>query len=141
MQNQPFFDGGLRDVAPLRMAIREKADSVVCILCQPENPGFTPIQPKNLIKLTERVFDIMADEIERNDIEQTERINHFVPEDGSPAKEGPYKGKRKINLCIIRPVEVIRTDITRFTTADIRFMLRLGYDTAQKQLDLFSFQD
>ena len=136
-QDQPFFDGGLRDVAPLKRAIRDHADSVICILCQPENLALKPINPENLFQLSERVIDIMVDEIERNDIDLAIKINRFLPPDGNPAKDGPYAGKRKINICVIRPETPITSDVTNFTSEEIRKMIGLGYDTAINQLNGF----
>jgi NTE family protein len=137
-KDQPFFDGGLRDIVPVKRAIMDKAETIVCILCQPEDPALEPFNEKNILKLSERVIDIMTDEIERNDIEQVQKINRFVPADGTPAATGPYQGKRKIDLRVIRPPSPIRADITKFTADNIRQMIDLGYNTAKELMKRFS---
>lgn len=132
--DKPFFDGGIRDVAPLKVAIQNNADSIICILCQPEKLGAGWFNYQSLPKLAERMTDIMVNEIVNNDIGLVNKINSFVPADGSPALDGPYKGKRKINLCVIRPKSNINIEITKFTEKDINYMIDLGYQTAMEQL-------
>jgi NTE family protein len=138
--DQTYFDGGLRDVAPLKKAIRNGASQVVCILCQAKSISCKPFNHKNIIRLSERVIDIMTDEIERNDISQAEKINRFVPADGTPAADGPFKGKRKVNIWVIRPPEQINIDITKFGHDDISQMIDLGYRSASEVLKNVSFR-
>lgn len=133
--DKPFFDGGLRDVAPLKVAIQNGADSIVAILCQPPQLENEPFNYQNLPKLAERMTDIMVNEIVNNDIDLLNKVNRFLPVDGSRAVAGPYAGKRKIKLCVIRPSKNINVDITKFTEDDITKMIELGYQTAQEALE------
>ncbi|MGA2824354.1 MAG: hypothetical protein ABSE72_12610, partial [Bacteroidales bacterium] len=126
--------GGLRDVAPLKPAIQSGADTVITILCQPETLGTSSCNYQNPIQLLERMTDIMCNEIENNDIGIFNNINNFVPEDGSAAIDGPFVGKRKINLIVIRPEAEIEVDISSFSSTDIKNMIALGYQTAKDQL-------
>jgi NTE family protein len=130
----PYFDGGLRDIAPLKPAIKSGADTVVAILCQPEILGTTTFSHQNAIQLLERITDIMCSEIEKNDIETFKLVNTMVPADGSVATSGPFTGKRKLKLIVIRPEAEINVDISSFTSGDIQKMLDLGYQTAMDQL-------
>ena len=134
ISNTPYFDGGLRDIAPLKPAVKSGADTIVTILCQPEILGTSSFSYQNAIQLLERMTDIMCNEIEKNDIETFRQVNSFVPADGSSASTGPYVGKRKIRLIVIRPEAEINVDISSFTSDDIRKMIDLGYKTALDQL-------
>jgi NTE family protein len=127
-----FFDGGIRNVAPLRNAIKSGASSIICILCQPEKVGVENFNHKSFPKLTERMTDIMVNQIETTDIDYAGMINKLVPEDGTPALSGPLAGKRKIKITVIRPKELINIDIRSFTKNDISSMINLGYHTAQE---------
>jgi NTE family protein len=129
-----FFDGGIRNVAPLRNAIKSGASSIICILCQPEKVGVENFNHKSFPKLTERMTDIMVNQIETTDIDYAGMINKLVPEDGTPALSGPLAGKRKIKITVIRPKELINIDIRSFTKNDISSMINLGYHTAQEVL-------
>jgi NTE family protein len=131
----PYFDGGLRDIAPLKPAVQSGADTVITILCQPETLGTSSYNYQNPIQLLERMTDIMCNEIENNDIGTFNNINNFVPADGSTAKDGPYVGKRKINLIVIRPEAEIEVNISSFSSSDINKMIALGYQTAKDQLN------
>jgi NTE family protein len=140
IKDTPYFDGGLRDVAPLKQAIQNGADTIIAVLCQPAKLAGGSFKHKSFTQLLMRMTDVMIDEIEQNDIDLTLRINKYVPEDGSRATEGPYKGKRKINLLVIRPDCEITVDITKFTPTDIQYMIGLGYEKAKVKLEGFHFQ-
>ena len=131
INSTPYFDGGLREIAPLKPAIQSGADSIVAILCQPEKLGTSGYSYQNSIQLLERMTDIMCNEIENNDIEYFNDINKCVPEDGSIATEGCHIGKRKLKLIVIRPENEIEVDISSFTSKDIFDMIDLGYNTAK----------
>ncbi len=133
--NTPYFDGGLRDIAPLKPAIQSGADKIIAILCQPEKLGTSNFSYQNPIQLLERMTDIMCNEIENNDIDTFETVNTLVPADGSPATSGPYIGKRKLELIVVRPKAEIALDISSFTSKDIYGMIDLGYQTAKEQLN------
>ncbi|MCX6243758.1 MAG: patatin-like phospholipase family protein [Bacteroidetes bacterium] len=135
----PYFDGGLRDVAPLKKAILSGAQNIICVLCQPEKLSGGSFNHRSFTQLLMRMTDVMIDEIEQNDIDLTFKINKFVPADGSRATGGPYDGKRKINLLVIRPDCEITVDITKFTPTDIRYMIDLGYEKAKERLAGYTF--
>jgi len=124
IKNEPYYDGGIRDIAPLKPAIQSGADTIVAILCQPKVLGKTNIDYRNAFNLAKRVIDIMTNEIENNDIDQMLEVNRQIEE--STAKSG----KKKINLIVIRPDQEIIVDILNFKSDDISRMIQNGYDTA-----------
>lgn len=66
-----WLDGGVREQTPLSQAIKDGADQIIAILCNPwtENPGdvWVPSWPK-FVSVGVRALDIMEHEVFRNDI-------------------------------------------------------------------------
>jgi NTE family protein len=123
--DQPYYDGGLRDIAPLKQAIELGATRVVCALCQ--TIGVAPVEADfnqgDAFHLVSRVVSITSNEIVRNDIETFLEINQQILLDSSQAM---VAGKRFIPILVIRPLEPIPFDVERFTPADIARMIDQG---------------
>lgn len=134
LEGAPMVDGGVRDIAPLRHAIAAGATEILIVACQPQQLEAAAVRPKNLFSLVDRVTDIMTDEILRNDLEMAEFINTFVPEDGTPATEGPFIGKRKVEITVIRPARSLAVDILDFDADDIEQLIETGEFTASFML-------
>jgi len=134
-KNRVFFDGGLRDIAPLRTPIQSGAGKIFCVGCHPTTMDDIPFNYMDMPALAERITDISTNEILNRDIKNAEWINKFVPSGGTPALDGPFKGKRRLDLVLIRPDCTNLIDITNFTTTDIAQMLESGYKTAMESLD------
>jgi len=133
--NQPFVDGGIREVAPLREAIKDGADEIMIIVCMPEDLGGASFNRKNVFELVERFMDIVENEIVNNDIRECDAINQFTPPDGVPLTDGPFKGKRYIKLTIIRPDNPIAIDLENFTPEDIKNAISTGHSKAKEILE------
>lgn len=133
-KNQPFLDGGMRDVAPLKQAIQAGAEEIVCITCQARSLGGVTFDYGNLISLADRVMDIVVNEIVNNDIEWAEYFNDFLPADGTAETVGPLAGYRKIKLTVVRPPRPINLDLENFTSDDIKETIVSGYQTAMEQI-------
>jgi len=134
------FDGGLRDVAPLRPAMKANPDEVVVIACQPENARQYPvgdprIDHRNLIKLLEHMTDIMVSEIVNDDI-QLARLTNQLIEQGLGQGVEFLQNKHHRPLTVIRPAEEIPVDITNFDESGIAQMLELGRSRAREALGL-----
>ncbi len=129
-ESQLFTDGGIRDVAPLKKAIKNGAEEIICICCQPENLVGEMINYKSILSFSERIMDIVVNETVNNDIEWARYINDYTPVDGSPVTEGAFAGYRRIKLTIIRPPRPINVNIEDFTTKEILEMFASGYYTA-----------
>jgi NTE family protein len=131
-----LFDGGVREVAPLGTAIKEGATQIMGILCQSENlvadKDFTP---KKLLKLIDRLQDIIVNQNVNNDSKLIVYINTILKEAQKTGCNIPSLQKYKlIDHLIIRPKMPFRLDITKFTSKDIKDNLQLGYDTAKNIL-------
>ncbi|MGH7492390.1 MAG: patatin-like phospholipase family protein [bacterium] len=114
IRNDPHTDGGIREVAPLRQAIADGADEIICILCQPENLQRAQINHKNVIELGDQLMAIIANETATNDFEHCEKINELLRDIQQPITSGPLKGKRHIKLNVIRPSKPVGLDLEKF---------------------------
>jgi NTE family protein len=130
-----FLDGGLRDVAPIKRAINDGADEIVCIACHPRRMEGGPFLYGNLLALVDRVMDIAVNECLNADLDFAELYNNVLPPDGSTVQEGFLAGKRRIKLHIIRPQKPINLDIQDFDEEDIVHIMQMGYQEALIQLE------
>jgi NTE family protein len=133
-ERRSYLDGGLRDVTPVRKALDDGGNHIVCISCHPEaiEGGF--FDSGDLLALVDRVMDIAVNEILNADLRETILINNALPADGTVVMEGPYRGFQRVNLESIRPIQPINIDIQRFTKLDIRRMLEVGYEVGLEQI-------
>ena len=125
IDEQAYYDGGLRDIAPLKQAIELGATGVVCALCQ--TVGVAPVEPHfnrgDVFHLVSRVVAIVSNEIVRNDIETFLEVNRQVQRDST---QPMVADKRFIPILVIRPLVPIPFDVEHFTSADIARMIELG---------------
>ncbi len=134
VSGEPLYDGGMRDIAPLKHAIDAGATEIVCIACQPLSVVVKDFNRENILHLVDRVVTVMTNEILRNDLEWAGFINKYCPLDGSPVPDGPMEGYRRIPIRIVQPSRAIGLDIDKFTKADIEEMLELGRFAAREAL-------
>jgi NTE family protein len=132
--NKAFLDGGIRDVAPLKKAFESGAEEIICIACQSKIMHGATFNYGNVINTADRILDILFNEGINNDIDWAETINHFLPTDGLPLTDGPYKGYKKIKLTIIRPPVPINIDMINFNSDDIKNLINNGYRLASEVL-------
>jgi NTE family protein len=126
---EPFYDGGLRDITPLKHAIEQGATRIVMVLCQPEHDSPWAVNPGSVMQLAEDVMGIVTNEILANDIAVFQGVNDLVLKVGETVA-----GKRYIPLTVIRPAQALRGDVTTFTPADITAMLDRGRQDAAQAL-------
>lgn len=132
--NRPYYDGGMRDIAPLKQAIDAGASEIVCVACQPFRTSGADFNRGNILHLIDRVVTIMTNEILRNDLEFANYINEYCPRNGLPIESGPLRGYRYIPIRVIQPAMPIETQIDAFTRNDITEMLALGRYAAREVL-------
>jgi NTE family protein len=123
-------DGGVREIAPLRSAIHAGATNIIVIAPQSEHLEARTFNPRNVVSLTQRVMEILLDEILQNDLAKARHINAHCPVDGTPATSGPYAGKRRVDITLIRPSANFDVDLLNFAQADIRRMIEIGEKSA-----------
>lgn len=131
IKDQPFSDGGIREVAPLKQAINDGAEEIVCILCQPRELDRRGFERRNLIELSDRITAIVSNETANNDVEHCQQINELLAAVPQPVISGPLKGKRAIKLTVIRPSAPLNLDLETFTADDILRVLKVGWEASQ----------
>jgi NTE family protein len=131
---EPFWDGGVREVAPLKMAVNDGATEVVCIACDQEH--LDDLDPRlfrgRVGKQVERLMEMVVSETLANDIGTAQDINTYLEECQPPS--GLLAGRHRVNLTVIRPSDRIDVDITNFDRADIARMITLGEEAARAAL-------
>jgi len=130
--NAPYVDGGIREVAPLRQAIHDGADEIVCILCQTEKMAHEKFDHRNVIDLMTRLMDIVINETVNNDIETCRKINTRLDDAPKPITAAALQGKRKINLQVIRPALPVDIELENFTSQQVKAALRAGWEASQR---------
>jgi NTE family protein len=126
------YDGGLRDIAPLKQAISLGATRIVCVLTQPVDVGAFTGEAGDVLDLIGRVLGIVTNEIVENDLETAQTINRLLLELPPDVLAHPYFAtKRPIPLTVIRPSAAIPVSLDSFTREDIRRMLEQGRQDAR----------
>ncbi len=154
----PHVDGGVREVAPLKRAIDDGAEEIVCIICQPEKLQGASFDPGNLPEFAMRLMEVVTNELVNNDIEQFRDVNRWVEtfqevqgdlsnllrtqgrakaasaEIMEKLTELPFTRWRRIPITVIRPDNEIVIDLLHFTPAQIREVIEQGRNIARREL-------
>ncbi|MGA0555075.1 patatin-like phospholipase family protein [Larkinella sp. VNQ87] len=118
-----YLDGGLREVAPLREAIDDGANTLVCVACHAKRIFTEKFNYRSLLNLVERVKDITVNQLVNNDIAWAERW----------IEREKLRGK-DMHLTIIRPHEPLYLNLMRFSSDDIGRLIVQGYQHATEVL-------
>ena len=137
IKDEPFVDGGIREVAPLKRACNEGAENIVSIVCQPEKEKSMSFNPGDLFVLSERLMDIVTNELVNNDLKRFHSVNEVVLEHKS-LLDGPLAGKRHIPIVHIRPESTIELNLETFTSAEIEKVLMMGRKAAKLRIEVTS---
>jgi NTE family protein len=120
-----FLDGGLREVAPLRVAIEDGATNIACVACHARKIYNEKFNYRNLLNLMDRVKDITVNQLVNNDIAWAERF----------AEREKMNG-HDLTLTVIRPTEPLALNLMKFTSEDIGRMIVQGYQAGTDALKL-----
>ena len=118
-----FLDGGLREVAPLRVAIEDGATEIACVACHAKKIYNEKFNYRNLLNLMDRVKDITVNQLVNNDIAWAERF-----------AEREHKQGQDFVLTVIRPTEPLHLNLMKFTSEDIGRMIVQGYQAGTDML-------
>ncbi|MFN8355547.1 MAG: patatin-like phospholipase family protein [Spirosomataceae bacterium] len=129
-----FLDGGMRDVAPIKKALRDGATHIAVIACHPRLIHGQPFNYGNLLALVDRAMDITVQEIVNNDIEWAEYLHALLPKDRKWVSEGKLRPYQHFKLTVIRPQKALMVNIQDFSTDDIVHMIERGYHTTKEIL-------
>ncbi len=130
VEQEPFVDGGIREVAPLYKAIQDGANEILCIACDPKETEPISVDVKNPTSLMNRLMDIVVNELLNNDIEHALAINAQLLKfrKNVPAF---LKGKRYVSIKVIRPQKPLEVELESFSAKDIALLLALGRESAK----------
>ncbi|GAB4030181.1 patatin-like phospholipase family protein [Spirosoma jeollabukense] len=118
-----FLDGGMREVAPLRVAIEDGATEIACVACHAKKIYNEKFNYRNLLNLMDRVKDITVNQLVNNDIAWAERF-----------AEREHSRGHSLHLTVIRPTEPLFLNLMRFTSEDIGRMIVQGYQAGTDML-------
>jgi len=96
-----YVDGGVREQAPLAQAIKDGADEIIIILCNPmvQNPlNKWKTSWPHFLSAGMRALDVMEHEVFVNDVRKCTRYNN-------------EKGKKKINLKVFAPGRILMSTL------------------------------
>ncbi len=154
----PYVDGGVREVAPLKRAIDDGAEEIVCIICQPEKLQGVSFNPGNLFEFAMRLMGVVTNELVNNDIERFRKVNSWVETfdkvegdlevllsskgmTGADSAsilemmgELPFGKWRRIPITVIRPDNEIVLDLLNFTPVEIQEVIEQGRNIAKREL-------
>ncbi len=132
-----MVDGGVRNTTPIGDVLNQEPEEIIIINCNPENIGLTAKPPRTLVGIGIRSFEIVMNEIFRDDIREFIWINALVreaaaggvvlhhPKDGHPLRYVPYK--------IIEP-EAALGDSQDFSGEQATRLLAEGWRKAEQVL-------
>ena len=124
-----FMDGGLREVIPVKKAIEDGAEEIICIATHPKNRPMEAVNYRSIFSLLERVKDISVNQFENSDIEWAENYSKSI------VGISNFQLNKKIKLTVIRPKESLHLELTKFETNDIRNLIKLGYEEGYLQIN------
>ncbi len=136
VNDQPLVDGGLRNIAPLRPAIKRGAKKMAIIAMKPDH--LTTVEARkdftNMLKLLKRTLSTLTSEIVNNDLELVRRVNRQLIAEGNTGGPMTAAGKRILKFIEVRPEERLPINVTDFNSADIDTLIKMGERDAKAQL-------
>lgn len=134
MNSKLYYDGGIRDNAPLRHVIKEGATEIILILTQ-TNPMEKleigkSLKPKKITHLIDRSIDILLNDVLVDDLKELKKVNfdlNYLQPCLSDNPNSSLNKKRTIKFKVIRPEKSYQARINKFDRRDIHQMLMDGY--------------
>ncbi|HKP76840.1 MAG TPA: patatin-like phospholipase family protein [Longimicrobiaceae bacterium] len=151
-----YVDGGVREYAPIRVAIDAGATDICCIILSPpreRRPHYTP-RSGNVFDVLQHTIDLLTEGVGEADVKLSTLytrsrvyvnavrakllaagVDPEVVEDAfaHPGVPDPLRGKVAVSLRIIRPKERLRSRTLEFNPVKMRADLETGYRTAKEQ--------
>jgi predicted patatin/cPLA2 family phospholipase len=150
-----YTDGGVREIAPLKIAVDQGATRIYAIVLQPEKS-----QPQDetydfIVKTLLRTIDLFVQEVAVNDINTATLYNRAIlylekarkkaktmlkasqvrEIFDDPKNPNPFKGKKLVELYVIRPKEELPTGGLEFRPFIMAQMMEMGREAAERALD------
>lgn len=149
-----FVDGGVRQYAPIQVAIEAGADEIWCLVLMPPakvRPAHTG-NFKDIVKVTQTTVDLLSQEVGDGDVRTSklytnaivyvntvrEQLKQQLP--GSAAEidaafdttpGNPFLGKKAVRLHVIRPEKLLAGDTLKFDPAEMTENMIYGCQLAE----------
>lgn len=127
-----YYDGGIRDLAPVGTAINLGATEIVAVVCQPRVLDRVAFPKGHVVAMASRLVDVVTNEIVVNDLRSVERVNQVVRAGDSMRIFG--REYAPIQWRLVEPKSEIRVDIRNFTRGDIERMLEQGREMGRRAM-------
>ncbi len=149
-----FVDGGVREIAPLKIAIDQGATHIYAIVLSPERHERVEDRYRFVVKTLLRTIDLFTREVVLNDIHTAVQINRAVThwqkvrdkakalltQDqmaqifDAPDNPFPFGDKRILEITLIRPEMEFENDALEFDPAIMSQWMSMGREAAQDAL-------
>jgi predicted acylesterase/phospholipase RssA len=154
-KTDPIVDGGVREYAPIEIAIQAGAEEIWCLVLMPE-PRVVTGKPKpydNVVDITQRTVDLLSREVGESDIklsslyteailyvdELRRRLVQKLPSAATDIDEvfrttpdNPFADKKPVRLHVIRPQKELEGDTLRFDPGEMKTNLKYGCSVARQ---------
>lgn len=147
-------DGGVREIAPLEIAIDHGASAIFAVVLEPEERAHSNESYRFIVKTLTRTIGIFTQEVLLNDLRRAQVVNESVrylehvrsrardflsEEDVAAVFSGagvpnPVEDKRLLNLTLIRPERELPTSGLEFRPIVMSQMMEMGRTAARKAL-------
>jgi NTE family protein len=121
VDGDPCFDGGVREISPLRLAIYAGATEIDVVSCNPENIERDESEDRKPMGDVLRALDIAFHEIETNDLNTAQRFSQMCP--GCQAR----LKRRPLEIQVFRPPRSLTSNPLDFRPQLIRTMIDQGF--------------
>lgn len=99
-----FANGGIRNICPLSGVIKRDVDEILVITTTPRHLGTVTANLDGAFEIAERSFDILLNEVVREDIDSVLKVNRLVRKCGEdPVTTEDGKIYRHIDISLIEP--------------------------------------
>ncbi len=150
-----YVDGGVREFAPLKVAIDHGAEEIYAIVLSPRVRPPKTDEYVFLVKTFVRTLDLLLEEVAVNDVALAELYNRatrfhrglrarlrarglseidvdaLFQDDENP---NPFQGKRAVRLQVIRPEAELPSDGLEFRPFEMAQMMEMGRQAAERAL-------
>jgi NTE family protein len=155
-----YVDGGVREYAPIKVAIQAGADEIVCLVLMPD-PRVIP-QARgslgNAVDILRVTIDLLSQEVGESDVRLSQlytdalRFREAVSAQllakgvqqsvidaayaaAAAQREDPLEGRREVKLHVIRPMRPLAGETLKFDPKEMTENLEYGAEMAAQQYE------